>query len=323
MIDYTPLYQALAEGPLAEFGQALPDLIEARFNNKRHGDLPRWLAAFESLPKLEKLPADLNSAAVTVGDANSCSPDTREQIETALRGLMPWRKGPFNIHGVEIDTEWRSDWKWDRLIDHIQPLEGRTVLDIGCGSGYHCWRMAGAGAELVIGIDPSPLFVVQHQALQHFITQHNTYVLPLGIEDLPPRIEAFDTVFSMGVLYHRRSPIDHLIELRDCLRPGGELVLETLVVEGPEGYSLLPDDRYAKMRNTWFIPSTATLEQWLGRCGFKDVKTVDINITSIEEQRSTSWMTFDSLIDYLDPNDPSRTVESYPAPMRAVITGRR
>ena len=117
--------------------------------------------------------------------------------------------------------------------------------------------------------------------------------------------------------------ISHLLELRDCLRPGGELVLETLMVEGEQGYSLLPDGRYAKMRNTWFIPSCATLEQWLGRCGFKDIKTVDCNITRLEEQRSTSWMVYDSLVDYLDPEDPSLTVEGYPAPMRAILTATR
>ncbi len=323
MIDYSPLYKTLEDGPLAKLGEALPALIEARFSADRHGDLPRWWAALEALPALKPELANLNSAVVSVGDDSSSDTKTREQLETVLRQLMPWRKGPFAIHGVEIDTEWRSDWKWERLKDHIQDLKGRHVLDVGCGSGYHCWRMLGAGAKLVVGIDPSPLFVVQHQALQRFIQQKNSYVLPLGIEDLPPRLEGFDTVFSMGILYHRRSPLEHLMELRDCLRIGGELVLETLVVEGEQGYSLLPDGRYAKMRNTWFIPSCATLEQWLTRCGFKNVKTVDINITRIEEQRSTSWMTYDSLIDYLDPNDHSRTIEGYPAPMRAVITASR
>ncbi|PMC22346.1 tRNA 5-methoxyuridine(34)/uridine 5-oxyacetic acid(34) synthase CmoB, partial [Klebsiella aerogenes] len=44
----------------------------------------------------------------------------------------------------------------------------------------------------------------------------------------------------MGVLYHRRSPLDHLWQLKDQLAPGGELVLETLVIEGDENTVLVP-----------------------------------------------------------------------------------
>jgi tRNA (mo5U34)-methyltransferase len=265
MIDFTPLHQRLEGTTLEPLSAALPALLPQQFSEQRHGDLPRWMAALESLPSIKPVGVDLNAPAITVGNTESCTPETRQQIEAGLRALMPWRKGPFSIHGVEIDTEWRSDWKWDRLKDHIQPLAGRTVLDVGCGSGYHCWRMAGAGAELVIGIDPSPLFVVQHQAIKHFVGAHGTFVLPLGIEHLPLRLAAFDTVFSMGVLYHRRSPLDHLMELRDALHHGGELLLETLVIEGGAGETLVPEGRYAKMRNVWFIPSTATLELWLRR----------------------------------------------------------
>jgi tRNA (mo5U34)-methyltransferase len=46
---------------------------------------------------------------------------------------------------------------------------------------------------------------------------------------------------------------------------------------------------------------------------------VDISTTSIEEQRSTEWMKFESLKDFLDPEDPSKTVEGHPAPIRAVF----
>ncbi|MES9846545.1 MAG: tRNA 5-methoxyuridine(34)/uridine 5-oxyacetic acid(34) synthase CmoB, partial [Candidatus Sedimenticola sp. 6PFRAG5] len=145
------------------------------------------------------------------------------------------------------------------------------------------------------------------------------YHLPIGIEHLPANLRAFDTVFSMGVLYHRRSPIDHLMELKACLRQGGELVLETLVIEGGDGEVLVPAERYAKMRNVWFIPSPETLVGWMKRCGFYDVQIVDVTDTSTDEQRATGWMRFESLADYLDPTDPSRTVEGHPAPRRAII----
>ncbi len=137
------------------------------------------------------------------------------------------------------------------------------MLDVGCGSGYHMWRMYGEGAKMVVGVDPSSLFLCQFEAVKRLAGgTPPVHLLPLGIEELPP-LDAFDTVFSMGVLYHRRSPIDHLLQLRDQLRTGGELVLETLVIEGDENAVLLPRDRYGKMNNVWFIPSVAALQLWL------------------------------------------------------------
>ena len=276
------------------------------------------LARKSDVPVASKNNASTNSTIELKHEVRIDGPEI-DGLADQLKVFHPWRKGPFHLHGIHIDTEWRSDWKWDRVLPHLQPLEGRAILDVGCGNGYHCWRMLGEGARLAIGIDPSLGFVCQFFAMQHFIRDSRAWVLPLGIEDLPPAPGAFDTVFSMGVLYHRKSPIEHIEQLCSFLRPGGELVIETLVVDGPEGYSLIPHDRYAKMRNVWFIPSVPTLELWLKRCGLKNIRTVDRCATSTEEQRSTDWMTYESLPDFLDPADASKTIEGHPAPQRAVI----
>ena len=183
--------------------------------------------------------------------------------------------------------------------------------------------MLGEQARLVIGIDPYLLFVMQYQAVRSFIGDVPAYVLPLGIEAIPDNLVGFDTVFSMGVLYHRRSPFDHLARIKELLRVGGELVLETLVVEGDQTKILVPQGRYAKMRNVWFIPSPAALQQWLQRVGFKEVKLIDVTPTTSEEQRSTPWMRFESLANYLDPNNAALTIEGYPAPKRAILTAKR
>jgi tRNA (mo5U34)-methyltransferase len=239
--------------------------------------------------------------------------------------LHPWRKGPYELFGVTIDTEWRSDWKWDRLAAHIEPLDDRLVLDVGCGNGYHCWRMALAGARHVIGIDPTAVFVAQFLAVQQLVhviapsLAGSVDMLPVGVEAMPPAQRRFDTVFSMGVLYHRRSPIDHLLELHDALRPGGQLVLETLVIEGAGGEVLVPPGRYAKMRNVWFLPTTELLQTWLARCGFRDIRTIDATPTTTAEQRSTEWMRFESLVDYLSAENPGKTIEGHPAPRRAIL----
>jgi tRNA (mo5U34)-methyltransferase len=321
-MNYQPLITRWQDGELDRWAQLLEQQISNGLNQKRYGDLPRWLQALQALPLLQADTVHLNTARVGASAVTPLAADTKEQLHAALQKLHPWRKGPFDLFGVHIDTEWRSDWKWDRLHTAIDSLQSRRVLDVGCGSGYHCWRMLGDGAAEVIGIDPTPLFVVQFWALQRYLQQDNIWVLPLPMEQVPAKLQAFDTVFSMGVLYHRRSPLDHLQELKDCLRPGGQLVLETLVIEGALGNTLLPEDRYARMGNVWFLPSTDTLLSWLRKLGFIDTQLIDVCVTSTDEQRSTDWMTFHSLADFLDPEDSGRTIEGYPAPRRAVVTAR-
>lgn len=321
-MDYQPLIARWRDSELDRWAQQLEQQIATGLDQRRYGDLARWLQALQELPTLQADAIHLDSSRVGASAVTPLTTATKAQLHAALVKLHPWRKGPFDLFGVHIDTEWRSDWKWDRLHDAIDSLQGRRVLDVGCGSGYHCWRMLGDGAAEVIGIDPTPLFVVQFWALQHYLQQDNIWVLPLAMEHVPAKLQAFDTVFSMGVLYHRRSPLDHLQELKDCLRPGGQLVLETLVIEGALGDTLLPEGRYARMGNVWFLPSVDTLLSWLRKLGFIDTQLVDSCVTTTEEQRSTDWMTFHSLANFLDPEDASKTIEGYPAPRRAVVTAR-
>lgn len=299
--------------------QTLMALTRERLIDRPHGDLSRWMAALEALPA-GPASCDLGADALRIGEPGQ---QDLQAVRAALEGLIPWRKGPFDFFGVQVDTEWRSDWKWQRVAPHLSPLAGRRVLDVGCGSGYHCWRMAAEGASQVVGIDPTILFLIQFLAVKRFAQQVPAWFLPVRMEEMPAEQQNFDTVLSMGVLYHRRSPLDHILELKGALASGGELVLETLVVEGDAQTVLMPEDRYAVMRNVFFLPSVAMLTIWLQRCGFVDVRCVDESTTTMEEQRATDWMRFQSLPDFLDPDNPALTREGYPAPRRAVLVARK
>lgn len=325
MIEFTPLYKHLQQTDLADWATVLPAQLEAVFKQRFHGKMELWRDLLARLPEINASEVEFNADKIHIGTSADCDQETQQELKQILQQFLPWRKGPYELFGIHIDTEWRSDWKWQRVKDHIAPLKNRHVLDIGCGNGYHMWRMLGEGAQLVVGADPSQFFLSQFHIMKHYAGGDlPIHLLPLKGEELPAFTreyhgKGFDTVFSMGVLYHRQSPITHLQELRYFLRAGGELILETLVIDGDEQSVLIPEDRYAKMRNVWFIPSPDLLKRMLQRAGFINIRVLDINQTLVEEQRVTNWMSYESLADFLDPNDSSKTIEGYPAPKRAIV----
>ena len=316
--DYTRDMAAALGAVQHPWRLALQDCLSEVLLESPHGDLARWLAALDALPQGPAL-TDVSVDCVRAGEAAQITAAQHEHLVDGLRALMPWRKGPFRFFGHLIDSEWRSDWKWQRLAPHLAPLAGRHVLDVGCGSGYHCWRMAGEGARFVLGVDPTVLYFMQYLSFRRYAPELPVWFAPARLERLEQGSHWFDTVFSMGVLYHQRSPLDHLLDLRYALRPGGELVLETLVVEGTESTVLVPPGRYAAMRNVFFLPSVPLLIVWLERCGFRNIRVVDVSVTSADEQRRTDWMVSQSLSDFLDPSDNTRTREGHPAPRRAMV----
>ncbi|SVC37318.1 uncharacterized protein METZ01_LOCUS290172, partial [marine metagenome] len=269
VLDEYILKSDLAAINLGPWIDHLEPLIRSRLAKSSHRQLVSWRNIISALPSPH--------------DAGKHSTEVRE----LLIQLSPWRKGPFHLSGVHIDAEWRSDMKWNRLKDEISPLAGRNVLDVGSGNGYYILRMLDAGARHVIGIDPTILFVVQFEAIRKLTGIKSGHVLPLRMEELPPLSHAFDTVFSMGVLYHRRNPKAHLLELLGALKRGGELALETLVLPGEKYNVLEPIGRYARMRNVWHLPTVLALKEWLSETGFIDARVVDVTVTSTDEQRAT------------------------------------
>lgn len=321
MLNFAALFDDLAAIGLPSWRDSLEPILRQKLADGAHGKLAEWRETLAMLPRIEPSPAQLDTPAVTAGPINFPE-EAGAEVRRLLLRLRPWRKGPFRIGGILIDSEWRSDWKWDRLKDAISPLKQRSVLDVGCGNGYYALRMRGDGARTVIGIDPTLLYAAQFQAVCHWMKPEPVHVLPLRLHELPQEGACFDTTFSMGVLYHQRSPLDHLRALRKTLKTGGELVLETLVLPGTVAEARAPDGRYARMQNVWLLPTQPELENWLRAAGFVDLRTVDITQTTPDEQRTTEWMPFESLAEALDPADPSRTIEGWPGPRRALLICR-
>ena len=306
---------------LTDYFDELKALIQEKRNflDQRIGNFGRFQQALDDIPRLKTSKVFLGTDAVTIGDANDVNEAQISQLLSSLKLMCPWRKGPFNLYGIDVDSEWQSWMKWDRLKPHISSLRFKKILDIGSSNGYYMFRMADHDPLMVLGVEPQSSFYYQYLTIQKLIEQKNVYCLPVGHERLPKFDHYFDMVFCMGVLYHRKSPIDMLKQIFDSLRPGGELVLENLVIDERKNLCLFPRDRYAKMRNVFFIPDLAAMESWLARAGFKNVRCVDVSQTTFEEQRKTDWIHTETLKDFLDPNNPEKTVEGYPAPVRAIF----
>lgn len=298
------------------------EVIYQKESNMVNGHLPKWNRALELLPKKISQDPICNEAAISIKNINFTKQE-RLETEQALKTLSPWRKGPFIVDDIFIDSEWQSNLKWSRVNELIDSLEGKTILDVGCGNGYYSLRMLGEGAKLVVGIDPSILFMKQFAAITHFMKPASVFLLPLKLDELPDSAPIFDTVFSMGVLYHQRSPLSHLNQLYNVLNKNGELILETIIYPGLDTYKKNDAGRYAQMRNVWSLPNITELCSWLNEVGFKDIKKGRINITTINEQRSTDWMTSFSLSNALNANNSKLTIEGFPAPHRIVISCKK
>lgn len=301
-------------------------LALAREAVARDGRRAACAAALAALPDIGIVAREWHTGVVATAEPVP-PPAVADALRAVLLTLAPWRKGPFSIAGVLVDAEWRADWKWARVLPHISALDGRLVLDVGCGNGYYTWRMLGAGAAYVLGLDPSVPALAQFLAVRRYLRPPgggipDSDVLSVPSAALDEPLACFDTAFSMGVLYHRREPLAHLEELRRALRTGGELVLETLVIDHGGHEVLFPAGRYAQMRNVHAVPSCLVVEAWLRTAGFTTVRCVDRTPTTTAEQRATAWMQSASLADFLDPHDAARTVEGYPAPLRAVFIAR-
>ncbi|MCD8544117.1 MAG: tRNA 5-methoxyuridine(34)/uridine 5-oxyacetic acid(34) synthase CmoB [Sulfurospirillum cavolei] len=282
-------------------------------------DIKPMREALALLPQFENLHVTLEDC-IHVDDA-SVSSTVRNLVQECAQKLMPWRKGPFRLFDTFIDTEWQSFIKYNLLEPHFD-LSDKIVGDIGCNNGYYLFRMLTQKPKKLVGFDPSALYKTQFDFINHFVQSDIVYEM-LGVEHLPLYEHRFDTLFCLGVLYHRSDPIQTLKALYQGLNQGGELFLDTFMIDGESPVALCPAQTYSKIPNVYFVPTIQALFNWLERAKFKDAEVLEIKVTNTNEQRKTEWIFGESLEQFLDPKDPSRTIEGYPAPKRVYVKAKR
>lgn len=267
-----------------------------------------------------------DSMEVSLGDKvgvkiDNLSLEEAEQIKNTAFLMKPWRKGPFLLDVLLINAEWQSHIKYNLLEPHFD-LKDKIVGDIGCNNGYYLFRMLDHKPKKLIGFDPSALCYSQFLFINHFIQSDIKYEL-LGVEHVEFYEHKFDILFCLGVLYHRSDPVAMLKSLFKGLEKGGELILDTFMIDGEGEICLTPKERYSKIPNIYFIPTVNALKNWCYRAGFDSVELLETAVTEANEQRKTEWIDGQSLEDFLDPDDSSKTIEGYPAPKRVYIKAKK
>ncbi|HEC1873679.1 TPA: tRNA 5-methoxyuridine(34)/uridine 5-oxyacetic acid(34) synthase CmoB [Campylobacter jejuni] len=248
----------------------------------------------------------------------STNSQAKDEILAIVKELKPWRKGPFKIDNLFIDTEWQSFIKFNILKPFMDEISQKCVADIGCNNGYYMFKMLEFNPVKLIGFDPSIKYRLQFELMNTLAKTPIKYEL-LGVEDLPNYGLKFDVIFCLGVIYHRSDPIKMLKDLKAGLNKNGVVFLDTMYIEDEREIALVPNKTYSKIPNIYFVPSISALKNWCERAGFKEFEVLATKKTDENEQRKTEWIDSFSLENFLDPKDKNLTIEGYEAPKRVYI----
>ncbi len=306
------------------FAEKMEDFLFEKvlfFQQPKNKLIEKFDKLYQSLPDINTKISGFEKGFVSVGSEKEISKEDCDLLHNILKEMKPWRKGPFRLFGIEIDSEWNSFLKWQRFENYID-IKDKKILDIGSSNGYYLFKMSEQKPLISIGIEPFIPYYYQFRAIRKYLNTDNIFTIPVSFDALPEVKGFYDYIFCMGVLYHRKCPMEMLAKIKRIMADDGVLILETLIIPGNENIALVPEKRYAAMNNVHFIPTLKTLEIWLKKSGFHDIFVLDITRTSIDEQRRTPWTFEKSLVDFLDCNDKNKTVEGYSAPIRAVIKAK-
>lgn len=298
---------------------ALEQAIHHRWRSIEGRAEEKFVRAIQGLTTFPTSEKYFDGPEIRLGKRSDLSSDQWAKVYQLALDLKPWRKGPYNLYGLEVDAEWQCSIKWSRLWPSVGGISNKVVLDIGCNNGYYMYRMLPHAPKMVLGIDPIFRPWSQFQFVNSIARDPRVHHELLGIEHVDCFESFFDLVFFMGVIYHHRSPLDQLLAIRKAMRKSGTIIFETIGIPGDDPVALFPDGRYACMRNIWFVPTVACAVNWLKKAKFSDIQIISVTPMSTDEQRVTAWSTAASFEDFLDPNDKSKTVEGHPAPVRIAL----
>ena len=282
-----------------------------------------FFGSLDRLPSFKTNHFSTSKETIFIGKQDELNTKQIKSVIDSMKQLIPWRKGPFNLFGEEIDAEWRSDYKWKRIRPYLPNLKDKKILDIGCNNGWYMFKMAEEMPLLNLGIDPVLRTYYQFNLLNYFLNMDNIHYELFGIEHVQYFHQLFDVILNMGIIYHHRNPIEQLLHCREALTQNGTLILETIGIPGKDDVALFPTGRYASMKNIWFIPTLSCTINWLKKANFKNIEVISSTKLDSNEQRVTKWCPHKSLNDFMSQKDSQKTIEGHPAPMRFALKAQK
>ncbi|MCS6983700.1 MAG: tRNA 5-methoxyuridine(34)/uridine 5-oxyacetic acid(34) synthase CmoB [Leptospiraceae bacterium] len=286
----------------------------ARQKEQRTGFALKYSSLLKELPPIVVLRKEYDRVIRLIAQERT-EPNALEKLEQILKSLSPWRKGPFELFGIRIDSEWQSFYKWERIAPFLPNLEGRLVLDIGCGNGYYLFRLLEKKPAYLIGVDPSLLYYAQFQVVNFYAKEVISF-WPLSWEELEG-LRVADVVLCMGLLYHEENPFALLRKIHSLLKNKGVAIIESLTLDIKGPFCLFPGKSYCNVGGVYHIPSPEALYEWLKKTGFSRIEKTSHTPLTMEEQRPTIWAKAKPLSDFLVAN--GQTKEGYPPPWRTVF----
>jgi tRNA (mo5U34)-methyltransferase len=218
---------------------------------------------------------------------------TREEIRARVAELGEWFHN-LNLAGVATAPHhFLGDYpsaKW-RGFQHAIPqdLKGASVLDVGCNAGFYSIEMKRRGADRVVGIDSSDVYLAQARFATE-VCGVNVELKKLSVYEVAQLKERFDLVLFMGVLYHLRHPLlaldllhEHVVKdtlVFQTLQRGREPdavelsadypFSETAIFEEPgTPRAVFIEGSYAGDPTNWWVPNPACSMALLRSAGFE------------------------------------------------------
>lgn len=233
------LYRAMGEHHEAERIFQIAQRIWAKRGLPSRYDQPLWADQLDQNRMLRNFGNHVRNLRSRVEQGDVAA---QNEMATTLQRLGPWYHNVVFAPGVMSNPS-NADYpasRW-RILDEVIPkdLSGKSVLDIGCNSGFFSLEMKKRGASRVVGVDIMPHLLAQSRFASHW------FDLPMelyecGAYDVASLGAKFDIVVFIGVLYHLKHPLYALEQIASICN---EAMYFQSVVRGPAG-DVVPQDDY-------------------------------------------------------------------------------
>ena len=172
-----------------------------------------------------------------------------------------------------FDRRFRSDMfiRFARTFEILEPLTGKSVLDIGCGSGPYVLEAFRRGASQVTAVDPAAnMLSLVKKRLEDTPYSHRCLIIQGAVPQV--LVEPHDYVIVMGVL-------DYIADASTFLQAIRRMTKEICVMSFPSRHwlrSTLRKTRYLLRNCPVYFYDQPLIREWCSKAGFAEIEIFKI-----------------------------------------------